>query len=180
MPRFNPDSDVLIATIGRPHGVRGLVHLHAATDDPETVETIGVLHDEHGAAWTARWVSPGVAALTDGQGNTLPDRTAAERVVNRRLYVTRDVLPAVEEDEFYHADLIGMTAVSEDGDVLGTIAVVHDYGAGVSLEIDRGLIVPFTLVCVPHVDLAQRCVTVVPPIEVEVEGDLDGEVQVRA
>jgi len=180
VPPFKPDSDVLIATIGRPHGVRGLVHLHAATDDPASVEMFGALHDERGVVWTASWVSPGVAALTDAQGNTLPDRTAAERLVNRRLYVARELLPAVEEDEFYHADLIGMTAVSEDGEVLGTVSIVHDYGAGVSIEIDRGLIVPFTLACVPHVDLAHRRVTVVPPVEVEVEGDLDGEVQVRA
>ncbi|MBS1090989.1 16S rRNA processing protein RimM [Gluconobacter sp. Dm-74] len=180
MPRFNPDSDVLIATVGRPHGVRGLVHLHAATDDPASVETLGVLHDGQGRAWTARWISAGVAALTDAEGQDLPDRTAAERLVNAKLYVPRTVLPETGDDEFYHADLIGMTAVSEEGDVLGTVSVVHDYGAGVSLEVDRGLIVPFTLACVPRVDLAKREVTLVPPVEVEVEGDLSGEVQVRA
>ncbi|EHH68689.1 ribosome maturation factor RimM [Gluconobacter morbifer] len=180
MPRFNPDSDVLIATIGRPHGVHGRVHLHPATDAPESVEAFRILHDEHGAEWTVQWVSPGVATVRDAQGNALPDRTAAERLVNRRLYVARDALPEADDGEFYHADLIGMTAFSQEGDVLGTVAVVHDYGAGVSLEIDRGLIVPFTMVCVPQVDVANRRITVVPPAEIEVEGELDGDVQVRA
>ncbi|MBS1088873.1 ribosome maturation factor RimM [Gluconobacter wancherniae] len=180
MTRFNPESDVLVATIGRPHGVRGLVRLHAATDDPVSVEEFGTLHDEQGEEWVVRWVSPGVAALTDRNGQTVSDRTAVERVVNRRLYVAREQLPATEEDEFYHTDLIGMVAVSEAGDELGTVVTVHDYGAGVSIEIDRGLIIPFTMACVPHVDLAGRQVVVIPPPMVEVEGDLDGDVQVRA
>ncbi|QDH16306.1 ribosome maturation factor RimM [Swingsia samuiensis] len=180
MARFNPDRDVLVATIGRPHGVRGLVHLHEATASSASVEELGVLHDEFGNEWTAHWTSPGVAILKNIQGVALADRTAAEKLVNRRLYVARESLPETEDDEFYHSDLIGMTAVSEKGEVLGEVAIVHDYGAGVSLEIDRGLIVPFTKACVPHVDLAQRRVTIVPPVEVEVEGDLEGEVQVRS
>lgn len=79
MPPFKPDSDVLIATIGRPHGVRGLVHLHAATDDPASVEMFGALHDARGVVWTASWVSPGVAALTDAQGLFRPLQSGPEQ-----------------------------------------------------------------------------------------------------
>lgn len=185
MARFKSDTDVLVATVGRPHGVRGLVRLHAATDEPESVEVLNPLHDEQWLVWNVRWVSPGVAALEDGQGNALPDRSAAERLVNRRLYVARDELPEAEEDEFYHADLIGLEAFSGEGESFGVVTVVHDYGAGVSLEIvsaeaGKTLIVPFTRACVPDIDFGARRLVVVPPHEIEVEGTLEGEVQIRS
>ena len=98
------------------------------------------------------------------------DREAAQALVNVRLYVDRDTLPAPEDDdEFYLADLIGLRAVTPDGADLGKIDTVHDYGAGASLEIGR-LIVPFTKACVPLVDIAGGIVTVVPPEEVNVPG----------
>ncbi|GBR50549.1 ribosomal RNA small subunit 16S rRNA processing protein RimM [Neokomagataea thailandica NBRC 106555] len=185
MARFKSETDVLVATIGRPHGVRGLVRLHAATDDAESVEDLNPLHDEQGVVWNVRWVSLGVAALEDEQGVALADRTAAERLVNRRLYVAREDLPEADEDEFYHTDLVGMEAFSSEGLSFGVVTVVHDYGAGVSLEIvpsgdGKILLVPFTRACVPEVDLAARRLLVVPPHEIEVEGTLDGEVQVRS
>ncbi len=85
------------------------------------------------------------------------DRTAAEMLINTRLYVDRAQLPEPEVEEFYLADLIGLGAFDRDGTQLGTISAVHDYGAGASLEIEREddqpLLVPFTRVCVPLVDV---------------------------
>lgn len=185
MACFNPENDILIATVGRPHGVRGLVRLHAATDDPASVEALGPLHDEQGKVWGVRWVAPGIAALHDANGCVLPDRNAAEHLVNRRLYVARAMLPPPDDGEFYHADLIGASACSPTGAVIGIVATVHDYGAGVSLEVvpkqdGKALIVPFTHACVPDIDLEKRRLVVVRPQEIEVEGALDGEVEVRA
>ena len=76
------------------------------------------------------------------------------------------------EDEFYLSDLVGLQAVDPTGAALGQVAIVHDYGAGPSLEIARAgqpLLVPFTRACVPEVDLAARRVVVVAPHEVEVQ-----------
>ncbi len=76
---------------------------------------------------------------------------------------------------FYHADLVGMEAFSPSGEALGTVVTVHDYGAGVSLEIVQGRqsrVVPFTRACVPHVDMSQSRLEVMLPAEIEVEGDL--------
>ncbi|BAT19261.1 MULTISPECIES: ribosome maturation factor RimM [Asaia] len=178
--------DILVATVGRPHGVKGLVHLFAATDDPASVEDIGALHDEKGRVWRAEWQGHGIARLFDASGRPVTDRDEASRLVNLKLYVGRDCLPDTDEDEFYHADLIGLRAETREGTVLGTVAVIHDYGAGVSLEITaagqdgkgQDLIVPFTHACVPEILFDQGRIIVEPPHEVEVEGDLSGKADV--
>lgn len=169
-----------MATIGRPHGVRGLVRLHPATEHPETVEALGALHDETGAMWHIRWKAPGIAAILGQDGQPLPDRTAAEKLVNRKLYAAREALPEADEDEFYHIDLIGMEASLTSGEAVGRVVNVHDYGAGTSLELETGQLIPFTMACVPELDIKAKRLVIVPPEAVEVEGDLAGEVEVRS
>ena len=173
------DQRILMGVIGRPHGVRGLVHVHSYTADPADLPDYGPFSDEAspgkgGRTFTLAWASEGVARVTehvDGREVKLADRNAAQALVNVRLYVDRDRLPPPEdEDEFYLADLIGLRAVSPDGKEIGRVDTVHDYGAGASLEIGR-LLVPFTRACVPVVDLAGGTVTVVPPDEVDVPDD---------
>lgn len=185
MTSSSSEAMILVATVGRPHGVRGLVRLHAATEDPSSVEDFGVLRDGQGRGWTVCWRGDGIAALVDSSGREVADRDEAARLTNLQLFVERERLPAPEDDEFYHVDLLGLSAVTPDGVALGAIAEVHDYGAGVSLEIAgvvKGLIVPFTKACVPEIDLAARRVVIVPPEEIEVEGDPSGtdDVAVRA
>ena len=64
------------------------------------------------------------------------DRDAAESLRNTDLFVSRDRLPPIEEDDtFYHADLVGLAAVSEDGVALGTVSAIHNFGAGDLIEI---------------------------------------------
>ncbi len=160
-----------MGVVGRPHGVRGLVHVHSYTADPSDLATYAPLLDDAGRAWSLAWRSEGVAELRDEAGRPLPDRTAAERLVNTRLHVNRDRLPAPDTDEFYLADLVGLQAHTESGAPIGRVLAVHDYGAGPSLEIDRpgaaSLVVPFTQVAVPTIDLAGHRLTVVPPTEIE-------------
>ncbi len=100
------------------------------------------------------------------------DRTAAEKLTNTKLYVSRDRLPPVEDDEtFYHADLIGLAAVTPDGASLGTVTAIHNFGAGDVIEIkpDSGdaLLIAFTSTAVPEIDMKARRMVVVPPVEVE-------------
>jgi 16S rRNA processing protein RimM len=98
----------------------------------------------------------------------VPDRDAAEKLVNIKLYVLRDKLPPIEDDEtFYHADLIGLAAVTPDGTALGTVTAVLNFGAGDLIEIkpDGGgeaLMVPFTETAVPEIDIAAGRIVVVP------------------
>ena len=163
---------VCVAQIGAAHGVRGEVRLWSFTEDPMAVATYGPLESEDGRQrFTIEALRPAkdhfVARLA-GVG----DRTAAERLTNTRLYVPRDRLPPVEDDEtFYHADLIGLAAVTPDGVTLGTVTAIHNFGAGDVIEIkpDSGdtLLVAFTSAAVPEIDMKARRMTVVPPAEVE-------------
>jgi 16S rRNA processing protein RimM len=161
-----------MGVVGRPHGVRGLVRMHSYTADPADLAAYGALLDDKGRRWTVVWRGEGVAELRNESGRPLPDRTAAERLTNLRLYIERDRLPETEEDEFYLTDLVGLAAVNDAGAPIGRVALVHDYGAGASLEIERpgasALIVPFTRIVVPQIDIAAGRLVVVPPEEIEV------------
>ena len=163
---------ILMGVVGRPHGVRGLVRLHSYTADPAALPGYGPFDDGQGRRFAVRWRGEGIAEIAElVDGGTLPvtDRTAAEKLVNLRLYADRERLPPPGEDEYYLADLVGLQAVGADGGALGRVAAVHDHGAGAFLEIGA-LLVPFTQGCVPVVDLAAGRVTVRPPVEVAVPG----------
>jgi len=95
------------------------------------------------------------------------DRDAAEALRGCRLYLPRDALPPPDDEEYYHADLIGLDAVLGDGTRLGRVHAVHDFGAGDCLEIVRPAgppaMVPFTRTVVPVVDLESGRLVIDPP-----------------
>ncbi len=168
------EARILMGVIGRPHGVRGLVHLHSYATVPADLATYGTLSDDHGGSWTLRWRGEGVAELVDAAGVAVADRERAASLVNRKLYVDRERLPRPETEEFYHADLVGLEAMERSGEgerAIGRVLAVHDYGAGTSLEIGDGagsVLLPFTRACVPDVAIAAGRIVVVMPDEVEV------------
>jgi 16S rRNA processing protein RimM len=167
MPELIAPKLIAMGVVGRPHGVRGLVHVTSFTADPADLGAYA-LQDERGRSFVLELRGAGIAAIgerTCGEISWVRDRDAAAKLTNLRLYAPREALPPAAEDEFYLADLVGMAAFDTAGAPLGTVAAVHDYGAGASLEIGA-LIVPFTRACVPEVDVAGRRLTVVPPAEV--------------
>jgi 16S rRNA processing protein RimM len=95
------------------------------------------------------------------------DRDRAEAMRGLRLYLPRAALPPTGEEEFYHADLIGLEAVLGDGTLIGQVRAVHDFGAGDTLEIARPegppAMVPFTRAVVPIVDLDAGRLVIEPP-----------------
>ncbi len=164
-------SRILMGVIGKPHGVRGLMHVHSYTTDPADLARYSPLQDDAGKTWSLAWKGEGVAELRDETGRAVCDRTEAERLVNVKLHVTRNRLPPTETDEFYLADLVGLAAVDARGSAFGQVAAVHDYGAGTSLEIERPgkppLLVPFTREAVPAIDIRAGSLTIAPPDEIE-------------
>lgn len=103
------------------------------------------------------------------------DRNAAEALKGLRLYVARTALPEADEDEFYHADLLGLKVVmAEDGAEVGTVKGIIPAGATEVLEIDRGpgqhtQLVPFTRAAVPEIDIKAGWLSIDPPGETEAE-----------
>jgi 16S rRNA processing protein RimM len=169
---------ILLGVIGRAHGVRGLVRVTSHTADPSALTAYGPLADASGRQFTLRWVGDGVAEvyqIVGGEPVKVADRTTAERLTNTQLFIARDRLPPPEPDEYYLADLLGLTAIGTDDATLGIVAAVHDYGAGASLELARddggSLLIPFTAACVPEVDLAAGRLRVTPPDEIDVPAE---------
>ncbi len=162
---------ILMGVVGRPHGVRGLVRVHAYTEAPEALAEYPLV-DRAGRRFALEWVNEGVAQLAEfcsGGRRIISDRSEAEKLVNLELFAPRSALPEADEEEYYLADLIGLAAQDSEGKSLGTVAAVHDYGGGTSLEIAPGaLLVPFTRAAVPVVNVAGGHVVVVPPAEVQV------------
>jgi 16S rRNA processing protein RimM len=169
-----PERRIQLGVIGRAHGVRGLVKITSHTADPADLTAYGPLSDAEGQVYALRWKADGVAEVSrivDGAAVKVTDRAQAEKLTNTRLFVDRSALPPADDDEYYLTDLIGLTAVDPSGRALGTVSVVHDYGAGASFEIvgpGAPLLVPFTAACVPAVDLAAGRLLVVMPDEVVV------------
>lgn len=158
---------VCVGVIGGVHGVRGIVKVKSFTADPADVAAYGPLTDASGK----RVFALRLLSMHKGQWlarlDGVDDRTAAEALRGTELFADRDRMPQPEPDEFYHADLIGLAAVGTDGQAIGTVRAVHDFGAGDILEIARAtgpaLMVPFTRQAVPGIDLAGGRVVVDPP-----------------
>ena len=170
-----PEDKILLGQFGAAHGIRGEVKLMAFTQEPASVTAYGPLTLDDGRIVEILALRPQGEALV-ARVKGVGDRNAAETLRNRRLYVERSALPAVEdEDEFYQADLVGLAAEREDGTPLGCVVAVPDFGAGDLLEIQpeggRSFYLPFTRAVVPIVDIAAGRVVVVPPPETEARGE---------
>ena len=167
-----PSDRIIIAKFGAAHGVRGEIRLWPFTEDPLSVASYGPLETQDGKQHfeiaTARAAKDHLVARIKG----VDTRDAAEKLNGLELYVAREKLPATEDDEFYHADLIGLAAVTQQGDALGRIIAVHNFGAGDIIEIapangGETRLLPFTNAVVPTVDLLGKRATIVLPDEIE-------------
>jgi 16S rRNA processing protein RimM len=162
-----PDKRVCVGVVAGAHGVRGAVRIKSFTAEPTDVARYGPLEDESGRQhFTLRLAGTGKGVVI-GWLAGVSDRDHAESMRGLRLYLPRAALPPTEEEEFYHADLIGLDAVLADGTPLGQVKAVHDFGAGDTLEITRPdgppAMVPFTRAVVPIVDLDAGRLVIDPP-----------------
>src|SRR3954462_9602374 len=144
---------ICVTRIGTPHGLRGAVKLWTFTEDPFAVKRYGPLATKDGAR---RFEVTHVRAAKDHLVATLKGiatREEAERLNGLELYVAREKLPATDADEYYHADLIGLAAVSAAGEPVGRVIAIHNFGAGDIIEIaplnGTTMLLPFTNAVVP-------------------------------
>jgi 16S rRNA processing protein RimM len=165
---------ICVAQIGGAHGIRGEVKLKSFTGDPMAVTEYGPLESEdRSRSFEIEAVRPAKGHLV-ARLRGIGDRNAAERLANVRLFVPRSRLPPPAPDEFYHADLIGLAAVTAEGVEIGSVVAVHDFGAGDILEVrpqagGRTLLLPFADAFVPSVDIAGRRIVVAPPADAEAD-----------
>ncbi len=169
LPLGERQTRVCLGQIGAAHGVRGEVRLRSFTAEPTAIAHYGPLESEDGRVFEIATMRPArdhfVATLKG-----IADREAAERLVNIKLYVPRERLPAPDgPDEFYHADLIGLAVVDRTGQKRGRVIAVHNFGAGDLIEVrpDSGgktELLPFDAAHVPMVDVAAGKIVVdLPP-----------------
>ena len=162
---------ICVARIGAAHGVRGAVKLWTFTEDPLAVTAYGPLVTKDGArqfeVTSAREAKGHLVAMLEG----IATREEAERLNGIELYVAREKLPDTDEDEYYHADLIGLAAVNAADEPLGRVIAIHNFGAGDIIEIappsGSTMLLPFTNAVVPTVDVAGGRVVIEMPKEIE-------------
>jgi 16S rRNA processing protein RimM len=167
---------ICVGAIAGAFGVAGEVRIKSFCADPRAIADYGPLVTEDGArSFTlglTRAVKEGFAARLSG----VATREEAEALKGTRLYAPRGRLPSLPDDEFYHADLVGLTVLDTGGVEIGKVRAIHDHGAGDMLEVTcsgarllgRTVLIPFTQAVVPTVDLAQGRIVADPP-----EGTLD-------
>lgn len=177
---MSKDTRICVARIGGAHGVRGEVKLWPFTQDPMAVLHYGPLSTKDGARQfevaRARVAKDHLVAALKG----VATREDAERVNGIELYIAREKLPATEADEYYHADLIGLNAINAQGETIGKVLAIHNFGAGDIIEIapaqGSSLLLPFTNAVVPTVDIKAGHVVVVRPAQIEGDSPQDSDI----
>jgi 16S rRNA processing protein RimM len=170
-----PDRLIPLGLFGAAHGVRGELRVKSYTQDPKAIGAYGDLTDKAGEK-TFRF-----AALRLVKDDMLVVRLAgigsreeAEKLNGVALFARRSQLPPPSDDEFYHDDLVGLEAVTREGDALGRVVALRNFGAGDILEIapptaGDTLLLPFTKAVAVEVDFGRGCIVIVPPHEIDGE-----------
>ncbi len=164
---------LLMGRIGAAHGIRGEVRVQSFTEEPMALLDYGPLATNRPGLTinilSARSATNVLVARLEG----VTDRNAAERLNGVELYVDRVLLPeTTDEDDFYHADLLGLRAQLADGTLIGEVAAIPNFGAGDILEVRDSrsgdtFLYPFTRAVVPEINLAAGYLVIEPPIEAE-------------
>jgi 16S rRNA processing protein RimM len=158
---------VCVGAVGGAFGVRGEVRLKSFCAVPQDIATYGPLFTEDDRRFEVTLtgqVKNGLSARLSG----VATKEAADALRGQRLYAPREALPSLPDDEFYHADLIGLEVVDTGGAPLGRVKAVLNHGASDILELhspgQRGtMLLPFTKAAVPTVDLTRGRIVADPP-----------------
>ncbi|MCF6444207.1 ribosome maturation factor RimM [Nereida sp. MMG025] len=158
---------VLVGSIAGSYGVQGDVRIKSFCAQATDIFGYRLTNADGSRSFDAILVRPiknGFAAQIGG----VATKEEADALRGTELYASRDQLPDAEEDEYYYADLIGLSVLDTGGTVLGTVKQVMDHGAGDLLEVQGPalrdtVLVPFTKAVVPTVDLAGGRLVVDPP-----------------
>ncbi|HSF64146.1 MAG TPA: ribosome maturation factor RimM [Paracoccaceae bacterium] len=162
---------ICVGAIAGAFGVAGEVRLKSFCAEPEALASYGPLWSEDGKrSFTVKLTRP-VAGGLGARLTGITTKEQADALRGTTLWVDRGRLPSLPDDEFYHADLIGLVVQDTGGAALGRVTAVHNHGAGDVLEIaqpgGKVLLLPFTRAAVPTVDLTAGRIVADPPDETE-------------
>ena len=161
-------SRICVGAISGAYGVRGEVRVKSFCATAEDIEQYSPLTSDDGTrSFHLALIRPAkggfVARIAE-----VATKEEADALKGTQLFANRDQLPSLPDDEFYHADLIGLSVFDTGGVLLGQVKSVLDHGAGDLLEIQRPatsetVLLPFTMAAVPTVDLAAGRIVADPP-----------------
>ena len=158
---------VCVGVIGAARGLKGEVRIKSFTTDPADIGAYGPLFDATGERAFHLRVVGMAKGLVVARIEGVEDRDATEVLKGVHLHVPRSALPETDDEEYYHADLIGLRAELVGGEPLGTIRAIYDFSAGDVLEIaqENGgvVMVPFTRAVVPEIDFDGGRLVIEPP-----------------
>lgn len=153
-----------MAVIGAPHGIKGEVRVKTFTGDPLALGDYGPLRAADGRTFTIVSIRPAKTVVVV-RFKEITTRDAAEAVTGTELFIDRASLPDdLDDDEFYHADLIGLAVRDETDAVIGKVTAVQNFGGGDIVEIaltgKRAAMIPFTLAAIPDISIAEGFIRV--------------------
>ena len=167
MQENNKPNRICVGHIAGVHGVKGLVRINSYTEKPMNIGAYGSVTDEGGKRMfeleVQRMAKMQVLARIKG----ISDRNAAEALRGTNIYVQRDELHQTSDEEFYYGDLEGLCVERVDGDFLGKVVSVQDFGAGGMIEVSLNdcetIFIPFTKEVIVKVDLTAGRLLIDPP-----------------
>ena len=173
-----PENPILMAVIGAAHGIRGEVRVKTFTGDPLALGDYGALYAGDGRAFEVLDIRPaGAVAVVRFKG--VADRSAAEALTGTELFIDRSALPeGHDEDDFYQADLIGLSVRDDAGATIGKVVAVQNFGGGDILDLTlggrKGVLIPFSKAAVPEVSVAGGYIRI-DPVAAGLVDDEDGD-----
>jgi 16S rRNA processing protein RimM len=174
--KVSNDFDICIGVITSVNGVRGNVKIKNFTENPRDIADFKNIYDQDNKPYKISIVSVRKDCLI-AEIEGISNRNEAETLRNIKLFINRSELPEASNDEYYHADLLGLNARYDDGTMVGTVKNIVNFGAGDIIEIydvstERTLYIPFTKAQVPFVSLIEGYITVAQQEELLAANDL--------
>lgn len=174
------DNRICLGKIVGAQGIKGEVKIKSFTEYGEDIDQYGKLEDKTGSVKFEVEVTGSSKGTIRAKVKGVSGRTEAEALVGTELYVSKDLLPELDEDEFYYDDLVGLTVkFQQDNSEIGTVAGIYNFGAGDIIEIKLNdskntEMIPFTESYVPEVNIKDGYIiveTVLLPFVKEIKED---------
>jgi 16S rRNA processing protein RimM len=166
--QHSPDSSPHLIKLGviiAAHGIQGLLKIKSFTNNPADLNKYGELYNyDQSQKFRIKITSCQNTTLL-ARINNIQDRSTAEKLIGTELYIKKDALPNLSENEYYHCDLIGMKVYDQDDQFYGQVIAVHNFGAGDIIEIqfnnsNKKVMYSFKHDIFPSIDLTHKIIII--------------------